>query len=391
MPIEVDHTAILTALEADKTAITTTYKEETGYGDEDIAFLWRDLRGFFEGFEQAVRQHREAMTTDARRYDQFRKGTRLTYYPWGNVLVVLPTNALIPLMPMIATSFVQTGNHMTVAVPGKLRKTANLLAGLLGSCLGAQFTALSAGIKDVLYNQINDDLDFLYYIGGSAQKMGIVTACIDSHTDFIFEGEGKSIAIVDGKSDDYIQRAADLILTSKSKCLGRLCTSCNTVLVSREAAPTFTEKLLSLANAWAVSDNKEMSPSFPFQEGQRELYEGTYSNRQVRWATYAIDSVPLNYDMFSQSFFLAVFESDYELQTALRRYNGGIQVALFVEDRADALQEIVCSATGVARLTIDCDPTVQNSLLPWGGYKSGGPSFVATFLEKSMRRVIVEH
>jgi hypothetical protein len=390
LPAKIEGRAILASLEARKDEIVASYKRETQYDQDDVAFLWRDLNGFLSRFDLGLRIQQDLMAADANRYQPIAPHCRIAYRPWGKVLIVLPTNALIPLMPMISASFVAMGNRVEVAFPGRLRETADLLSAVMANHLGSKFGALGAGIRDVVYGRLESGVDFLYYIGGSAHKRDIVTACLDNHTDFVFEGEGKSIAIVDGETEEHLRKAAESILTAKTRCLGRLCTSPNTVLASRRSAAALIAALVAGSGASSLTAEEQRASELRAFDTAQHVYRGERGGRPVGWATFPIDAVPINQDLFCSSFFVATYEDEAQLRSALVRYDGGIEAALYVERDSTQYEELALASTGIGRLTLGRDPTIQDSLLPWGGYKSGGPSRVATFFDKAVRRIIVE-
>lgn len=85
---------------------------------------------------------------------------------------------------------------------------------------------------------------------------------------------------------------------------------------------------------------------------------------------------------------MAYNDLNYVLHLLKTYWKYGLQISLFTKSKntIDKIKREI----HVGRITININPTYQNSLLPWGGYKLSGFSYVMNFLEKATKPVIIE-
>jgi len=377
---------VINTLNAHRGRITQLYSTDTGYDVSDVDFLWCDMENFLKLFSSWKDDINHDWSTGQEKYKRWEDHSFLEVTPWGNCLIVLPGNALIPLLPIIIVSFLSTGNKLEIIVPSKVEQTYNLLVQLLQPIFKNSVSFNSAGARGILSERLqNNPPNFLYYIGGSNFKHEIYSQCIKSSVDLIFEGEGKSIAVFDYKQAEKQVSFIDSMVQSKLICNGQLCTSPNTIFIPshilEELRLVLTEKM-SFIKLDACKSLTDIDSTFKYASKKGVYYLHETSVDKVQRV--------FNRDLFSSQSYFCGYESDDQLAEVLSSYEGGIQASIY-SSKEEYWKEFILKTTSVSRIVFNKNPVYQNSLLPWGGYKKSGYSAVANFLDKSVRKVIVEN
>ena len=384
---------LLKSLDQNKNNLISTYCDDVGYSVSDVEFLWADMNTFLVSFNEFYSWQQEQWKKESNLQYKWRTATKTKYIPWGKCLVVLPGNAIIPLLPMILISFISTGNQVEIIVPSKVKKTYEILSDILANIFGHSITINQPGVQHTLKKALlNDPPSFLYYIGGSQFKKEIYNMCIKSDVDLIYEGEGKSICVCDYNSKFEIDEFSKTLIKSKTVCNGQLCTSPNTVFVPKDI---FDDIILSLSNVANIKIFRDTNlvKNMPFLNGHIiNSYKSTSAPKEYSLHHLSREILPIaiNHDMFSSATFLGTYDTKDDFVNIIEKYNGGIQVAVFSKN-IQKWKDLLINNTSVARLVFNTNPVFQNSILPWGGYKCSGYSPPENFLEKSTRKVILEN
>ncbi len=343
----------LKILNENKEIIFKTYSKETSYLLNDINFLWEDLEKYLTFFSESLNQKKKIWNLEKNFYQKFEKKCEYQRVKHGKVLLVLPYNAIIPLLPIFILSFCIFGNELIVAPSRKSLKTVTLIYSLLKKILDKndfKVFIFKKGGEDALKRYI-DKIDLLFFQGSSKKRDLIYAQCLEHNTDIIYEGEGAQVTVIEDNVD------AEKIKQWLSFCHGKLCTTPKIFFIKKNLYKNFFKII------------KKNISHIQFTEfNQKKIIESVH-----------LDEV-----------FIGPFEDLKDLVFYLkRRYSFGLQISVFSK-KPKIIEEFFLNELNISRITININPTYQNSLLPWGGYKKSGYSRVGDFFDKATRTVIVE-
>lgn len=384
--------------------IISTFIRETSYSLDDVRMLWYDMIKFIENFLDLAKTMLNIWKRESTLYQKWEFNSVYNRVPWGKVLICSPGNAPIPLVPIMLLSFSAIGNEVILSPSKKTLNTAKLLFECIDRCIGSKIkiTFYDKGCKNAVKEYVETGkVNLLYFQGGSKFRNEIYSTAYSNGVDVIFEGEGNVVAIVD---EDYpIEDAAKKIFSAKKFCGGQMCTSPNVVFVHNGVLNAF-KKLFSDLSAeckhipvmkmeqikWARSliDNGKL------QGHVKEAYPQNQDYSDIRPTLIEISKLEhirfyLNIELFSPYVFVVSYDDLNEVLRLLKNYwRYGLQIAVFTENIN--MINTIKKEIHIGRITINTDPTYQNSLLPWGGYKLSGFSYVMNFLEKATKPIIIE-
>ncbi|WP_414617746.1 aldehyde dehydrogenase family protein [Dyadobacter sp. 32] len=346
-----------------KNRLIKLYASEVGYDEVHVEFLFDDLLAFLDGFEILQKKMSLEWRKKERFYDQW-GDTKIARAPWGKVLICSPGNSVIPLIPIFIISFCAMGNGLVLVPSRKSIKTATLLINIMKdivSSLNWDFSVIMKNSAFSLWDTVgSEQINLLYFQGSSSSRHDIYSNCISKGIDLIYEGEGNQITIIEDLEESKINDVADILIRSKKFCRGQLCTSPCVVFIHSLELSRLLENGIKLGDHIVVDLSDEIV---------RELLAQPPASEILYFISY----------------------SDFDTLISFLRinYRYGLQVTLF-SGRPELLENKIINLLQISRLVVNKDPTYQNSLLPWGGYRQSGFSQVLNFLEKASRTVVVE-
>lgn len=389
--VTVDH--LTRAISKIKPEILALFAEETGYAPEDCEALWQAVEGFLDGLNTLIATRVEAAARETAQAAQWFPGAEIRYEPWGRVLVCLPANAPVPLAVIIPLALLAGGNAVVVAASGKARRTALSLAEVVAKFAEGRIAVFDGRVRDAVTALTEEStlIDTLYFMGGSGHYPEIAATCARAGVHLIYEGEGRGVAVIDETlSREELQRAAELILSSKRFCNGQMCSAPNVIAVARSAMADFQAYYSQLA--------REMRFPAPVREFTApavwEKIEARLSNTEMREFRhpFLVPTTEFAEAMRSELFCPVAYVTPFDDFSRLVSEIGGqryrLQVSLFTTNQER--QNALLRATRFARYCYWMVPSDQHPLLPWGNYGLSGHSDVLDFYSKGLRRVIIE-
>lgn len=399
---------IKTTLLERKRMIISTFKEETMYDTNDIEYLWADLLNFIDNFLILWEKTKEKWYKESSFYQVWEPHSEYRRIPWGKVLLCSPGNAPIPIIPIILLSFGAVGNEIVLCPSRKTSKTAKLLYETIESIIGykCHMTLYEGGCQKALQEFVESGkVKLLYFQGGSKFKGEIYKIAYSRGVDVIFEGEGNVVTILgDDFTEETLKSTVEKIFEAKKFCGGQMCTAPNTIFLHKNISTRFINQFVGL------SENSELIQSLRTEQMKwikslindgvnknyiADIYPPNYiSNLGVRPTLIKLSSLIhvkdyLNKELFSPFAFLTEYDKIEDVARILEsNWMYGLQISLFSYNK-NILNNILSSVT-FARVTLNMNPVYQNSLLPWGGYKLSGYSYVTNFLEKATKPIIME-
>jgi len=363
--IKIISSELLSVLNENKESIIQINSEETGYDLQDIELLWSDLENYLLNCHFLYEKSTRSWSKNSTLYQTWEENSKHLRLPWGKVLVCTPSNSIIPLLPIIITSFCSVGNQLILAPSRKVLRTAEFILNHIQPILTKnnwKISLFKGGGEAALDEYIeNSKVDLLYFQGSSKNRVSVYTKCISNGIEIIFEGEGNQVTVIDEiPASQSIVKVAKTICDAKMMCKGQLCTSPNVVFINENIADSLIEAYKKLT------------------EDYRE---------------YKLDEIKslINSESFSQVLNFAEYSVLEEVVDNLKsNYKYGLQISVF-GNKTDDLEKYLLSEIHFSRLTVNMNPTIQNSLLPWGGFRKSGYSPVVNFFEKATKNIIIEY
>ena len=387
-----------------KDAIISTFIRETSYSLDDVQTLWSDMIRFIENFLDFTKATLNIWVKESTLYQKWEFNSTYDRVPWGKVLICSPGNAPIPLIPIMLLSFSAVGNEIILSPSRKTLNTAKLLFECISRCIGSktEIAFYDKGCKNAMKEYVETGkVNLLYFQGGSKFRNEIYNIAYSNGVEVIFEGGGNVVAIIE--KDCAIESTVKELVEAKKFCGGQMCTSPNMIFVHESILDVFKELFLKWSakcNPISVMKIEQIKwiESLINDSKLRGYVKGVYpqncGNHTLKPALIEISKLEyvkhyLNNELFSPYVFIVAYNDiNYVLHLLKTYWKYGLQISLFTKNKntIDKIKKEI----HVGRITININPTYQNSLLPWGGYKLSGFSYVMNFLEKATKPVIIE-
>jgi aldehyde dehydrogenase (NAD+) len=347
---------MLDILIENKHLISQTYAIETSYSEKDIELLWSDLETYLTNFNKAFENKQKMWNLEKTMYQCFEQNSLYIRKNHGKVLICLPYNAVIPLLPIFLISFCVFKNSVILSPSRKTLETTKLILNLFKELFQQnQFNVElfeKGGQKAIEDFVLTRKVDLLFFQGSSKSRNEIYSKCIGSGVELIYEGEGNQITIIDNLT------TLETIKPWLSFCNGKLCT---------------TPKILFINS---------------------NLFQDFYDSIQEDKTDYQFIVLNENTDINNISDKTILFSSYNKIEEIVsylqRNYDFGLQVSIFTKT-PETIIENLSQNLNISRVTVNMNPTFQNSLLPWGGYKKSGYSRVCDFFDKATKTIIIEN
>ena len=356
-----------------------------GYSDRDFRALWVDQQNYLRRQCDVTHTPRASTIVSARN-----RPAALPWRPYGNVLVCLPSNAPIPLAPILAVSGMLAGNRLVFTRPAS---TASIVEILFEPFAGSRQLALwTRSPRDLIKDEL-DLFDHVYFMGSSSAYPQLAFESARAGCGLHFEGQGNGFVLVSESATSELDEVARQIVRSKAFCNGRMCSAPNGVLVADSIFADLWEKLRAEAARVDLTDRLGAlvaSEAWHELAGRATLTCGSAAWQNLRNPVFASTSSPS--DALAEEFFGPVawignYSSFADCLTVLEKSPFRLQATYFGRDHseAEALLE-----TRFARYCFNMNPADQDPLLPWGNFAGSGYSRVQTFAEKFQEPVLVE-
>ena len=347
---------MLNLLNENKHLIIQTYAKETLYSEKDIELLWLDLETYLTNFNKAFDNKQKMWDLEKTMYQCFEENSLYIRKKHGKVLICLPYNAVIPLLPIFLISFCMFGNNVILSPSRRTLETAKLILNLLKELFQQnQFNVelFEIGGQKAIENFVlTRKVDLLFFQGSSKNRNEIYSKCIGSGVELIYEGEGNQITIIDNLT------ALETIKPWLSFCNGKLCTTPKILFINSSLFQDFHNSI------------KADKTDYHFVMLNENTDINEITDKTILYNSYnEIDKV------------VSYLQSNYDF---------GLQVSVFSENPKPIIEKL-SNNLNISRITVNMNPTFQNSLLPWGGYKKSGYSRVCDFLDKATKTIIVEN
>ena len=326
--------------------------------------------------------------------------------PWGTVAAILPQSAFLFLAVTCLLNALAAGNRVILRAPVQCARSAGQLSLALekaqppGDCVSV--VLVSARTFVVALCESRESL-LIHYLGSSAHAPEILSTCFQAGKQVLIDGEGNAWIWVD--DDTPLDYASDILTRGALRYNGQTCTSVNGAIIH----PRIYEQLREhLATRWSkltfgnpLEANIQVGPMLDDVQAEECLLRirdsgamvlaGGYRRGNLLAPTLAAepreDSQLVSHGLFGAALWIA--PGDMNSFTTLWRTNR-YPLCAGVLTRSRVLKEYLDRMPGLARLTVNSDPSVEYLYEPWGGYPGSGTNPVSYWHRKYLRTVQVD-
>lgn len=359
--------------------IVNTLVEETGYTVSDAEMLLNAAIKFLEN----IREQYNRVFEDGFSIGAEKSGTgniRTKVRPKGNILVITPGNATIPLAVILSASALVTGNTVTLKPSSQAAKTAYLVMKPFIEHFSDRFNLVYADSKQITSPEVLENFDAIHYTGSSRYYESVRKAADTAKIDSYIEGEGNGVLIVDGRPED----AAEAVVNALTRCNGMLCTTPSGIMVRKEVYHEFLDELKQRLQAVEIGSPEDEDTDLAADVRKNfdaEPLDGFECLEPV--ILKPVEGISQR-ELYGPGAWLDGWESQQELEEFLNSRSHGLNITVFT----DSPEFFDHSKAMVSRYCFNIDPTLQSPFEPWGALGVSGDSPGNTFMEKFSRRTV---
>ncbi len=384
-----------------------TMQHETGFIRRDCTELLAGTLGYLRGFRAAIAASERAVAplTPYQLADGPRQ-IRLVRSSWNTVAVILPQNAFLLVAVTALLNVLAAGNRVILRPPQQSARSAALFMTALRRSNGrldaiSVVFARSRDFVEALHRSRQSML--IHYMGSSQHAATIIDQGFRAAQRVLVDGSGNCWVWIDASVS--LDTAVDLLTAGATRYNGQTCSSINGAIIHPSLWQAVCDRL---ADRWRrlragdpVSQDVDVGPLF--DEGQAEWCQqqlltsgGTVlagGKRAGNLLEATLIACPdRNSGLVAQGIFgpglwiMPGEQSTFIEWWAQNRYT----LCAGVLSAQPALEWWLARLTGVARLSVNGDPSVEHIFEPWGGYPESGSNPVSIWLEKYQRVVAIE-
>lgn len=367
--------------------ISRAVTADTGYPITDAEALVDVAISFLldvdRQFEAVFGESFEAPFDRHVRYD---RTAHLEPTPKGDVLVITPGNATVPLAPLTAASALVTGNTVTVRPSSSATRSVYEVLKPFCERFSESVNLAFADAAEVVDPDVFEAFDVVHYTGSSRFYESVTGAAATAGIDSYVEGEGSGVFVVDGRVD----AAAGTFARAITRCNGKLCTTPSGVLVDEAVADEFRARLEDELDAVTVGDPTERTtdvapdPSIVVPGGSPEPIVDPDCPVEI----YPYAESTAGTEVYGPGAWLREFEDHETVREFLRSRRHGLTTTVFSRNPENVLYGPDDRRAVSSRVCVNADPTLQSAHSPWGAMGASGDSPGTTRMEKFTRDVV---
>jgi len=364
---------------------------ETGFSFYDCREMILGVFEFLRGAETHLAGNDLSwQEMDYSLWGQIRK-IRLSRSPWGTVAVILPQNAFLILAVTAMLNAIAAGNRVVIRSPLGSARSAALLARAIDRCdIDHSWVSIVLSSSREFCQAVFQAKTprMLHYMGSSRHAGGLLKDAFESGVHLIVDGEGNCWTYVDQGTDP--DTAARILHRGALRYNGQTCTSINGAIVH----PTLYQAVKSATMArWNAST---AAPLFDAEQASWCLCRVRESKGRIligaaqqgnTLAPTLVENPQRDSELVRQGVFGPVMwlaSGTVEDFAALWQTNKFPLCAGVLSPQADG-DLWAARLHGVARISVNGDPSVESVFEPWGGYPMSGVNTVGPWLEKYQR------
>lgn len=374
---------IATVYRQEARELAKTVAEETGYPIVDARALVEVATSFLlnaDVHQRAVFE--DGFDTSFDRDVNYNRNIEIEHKPKGEILVVTPGNATVPLAILATASALITGNTVTVRPSMDACRSAAMALEPFIKRFPDSVNVVFSDAEDTLVPDVLEQFDAVHYTGSSRHYPSLLENAGKAKIDVYVEGEGAGVFIVESNPE----RAASVFADAISRCNGALCTTPSGILVRSEIAEAFESELTD-----ALSD---LEAGDPMERNVDIARDAAILNPPSDEARFEFSNPISIYDrqheledteIYGPGAWLSTWSDEEEIVEFLQNRDHGLNVTLFSSNERELLESVDAVSS---RVCLNGDPTLQSPYSPWGAMDKSGHSPGNTLMEKFVRDVI---
>ena len=388
-------------------AILEATQWETAFVPRDCEEVVLSCLGYVKGFPEQFASLPDARPTPlGYRLGSGQRSIDQISVPWGTIAVILPQSAFLSLALTCLLNALASGNRVILRAPMQSARSAALLSLAIERANPPDdFSSVVLVSARTFLAALCDSPQplLVHYLGSSAHAPQILSACFEAGKQALIDGEGNGWVWVD--EDTPLAYASDILTSGALRYNGQTCSSINGAVIH----PRLYERLREgLAARWRelrfgspLEAGTQVGPLLEDAQAQQcvtrisqsgaSLLAGGDRRGNLFAPTLAAqprdDSELVSEGLFGAAMWIA--PGDIDTFAALWRRNR-YPLCACVLTRSDAAAQRLSRLPGLARLTVNGDPSIEYLYEPWGGYPSSGTNPVGHWHCKYLRAVQVD-
>lgn len=368
--------------------------EECQYGKHDCEVLILESLKFIGNLPKIIAMHKNILDTENEHIRALvDSGASIRHEPHGKILLILPSNAPLPLAIVLPLALGVSGNSVILAGSSRTKRTIQNALNIFDGT-GISVSLWGGTAKEAVSEFIEKSkVDLCYFTGSSKLFPNISNICAQKGIHLIFEGEGNGSAIIDKRhTKDSLVLIASMLIESCRFCLGKMCSKPTAIFIPEEDYDFFIKTI------------KRLSQEIVLSCSVRDAFSAEEINRMCALSQRPTDAEIAGYspvfigvkdtskviesELYGPGAFIVPYSSQHEVLSVIQTHSYKMQVSVFSSKGHELLKRI--ENKGFARTCINMQPIAQNINLPWGCYGLSGCSDVHDFYRKGLKRTLVE-
>lgn len=368
--------------------------KECLYEKNDCRALILESFSFIDNLPDIIKMHQGILKTENECISQLVSNeANIRHDPYGRVLLILPSNAPLPLAIVLPLAFGIAGNSVIVAGSSRTKKTVGRALEIF------EDTSLDVVLwKGTAKNAVEDlvkksKVDLCYFTGSSKLFPELSELCARSNVHLIFEGEGNGNVIIDtDETEETLTLIATMLIESCRFCLGKMCSKPTAIFVPEDNYNFFFKTISNLAKEVSLSCStidvlsREDIQRIHSLSGAGLEIDFNKKNPVFLGTRNTIEAIKT--EIYGPAAFVVPYSAQSEVLDLAENTPYKMQISIFSSKGGTLSQKI--KSYGFARACINIQPIAQNVNLPWGCYGLSGCSDVLDFYRKGLKRTLVE-
>lgn len=409
-----DMKATITWFNRNRRELSKLLTLESGYPIKHSEELISVTKNYFDeiphffSFYQEILDDEKTIDLNYSFMDPYLRHITYKRQPYGVVLCITPSNAPIPLIPIMITSAVLTGNSIIIKPSSKvILSSLKIVEPLLAiNPIKDAVNVINTSTRKIMnMGFLNNIFDLVHYTGSSRYVSSLMREAIDHGVELFTEGEGNGIVIVDDNVN--VESISDVLVHSIIRCNGELCTSPGGILVHNNVYEPFKKALIEKINELKIGDpldrNTDIGPLFSVEIAQNlekqvktaldqngKLLVGGKRDNKIFYPTLIeISKSRMNIvkeESFGPLLWIKRYSNCDEILEVFSWNRYGLNLTVF-SNKPDEVISFTSKAI-VNRVCVNCDPTIQSPFSPWGAMRKTGKSYTDFLPLKYTKKIV---
>jgi len=384
-------------IEQERALLQEALRLETGFSLADCSEIIDGAVAFLDRFDPESHPPVTGYSVSDRRIE-------ILAVPYGTVAAILPQNAFLSMSLIVLASALAGGNRVILRVPtgcarlGPIIGQLLLQAGFSPESFSVVFADPSAFTKACMDSR---HPVLVHYMGSSDRAGALLQTAFDAGKPMLVDGEGNTHVYVHQDQDP--STVARLLWMGALRYNGQTCTSINGAILHPliEADVRVELKRLAMQTTFGLDDQAKVGPMLKAgqatfavkaaaeSQGVVVQQDGSTDNllAPILVMDPDADSVLVRQGIFAPV--LWVRTGNFEEFERIWNSNHYPLCAGVLANDSNVLDRAKHLA-GASRIVLNGDPSLEDSMEPWGGYPPCGSNPVSDWISKYRRTVQID-